>query len=134
MTFAKDSMLDIALKIKDPAKWVAVTLTRPMPVGTTCGQAMDMIEATIKEAFEQYEKNRIVRCPGCRVVLHDQAAIDGVCVECQKIFKASKRLNKICPQCGQLAPHGGVHSDEHGILCPLVYGRRGWRQLGEYDT
>ena len=132
--FAKNSLLDIALKVKDPAKWAAVQMLRPMPVGTTCGQAMDAIEATICEAFEQYEKNRIVRCPGCRAVLFDQAAVDGICGDCQKIFKASKRLNKICPDCGSLAPHGGVHNKPDGAMCPMMYGRRGWRTLGEYDT
>lgn len=132
--FEKNSLLDIALKVKDPAKWAAVQMLRPMPVGTTCGQAMDAIEAVIREAFAQHERNRIVRCPGCRVVLCDQAAIDGICEECQKIFKASKRLNKRCPDCGALAPHGGVHSKPDGAMCPMIYGRRGWRTLGEYDT
>lgn len=34
----------------------------------------------------------------------------------------------ICPECGKDHPDGGTISG-----CNMVYGRRGWRQLGVYD-
>lgn len=134
-TFAAGSMLDIATLVKDPALWAAIQLTRPMGAPPqTVGDAIDMIRPIVQKAIDQAEKNRRVTCPGCQTTLHDGARERGICTACAAILVSSKKLNKKCPECGQLAPHGGIHSNAGGTLCPMVYGRRGWRQLGEYDT
>lgn len=44
-----------------------------------------------------------------------------------------KTTGKIaCPVCG-VYTDGGVHENPRGEKCSSVYGRRGWRTLGEYD-
>lgn len=40
---------------------------------------------------------------------------------------------RICPKCDRVT-FGGLHLRDNGERCDMVYGRRGWRQLGEYDT
>lgn len=57
-----------------------------------------------------------------------QAGITLTCPKCQRILDISSRSLLKCPECGNTDADGGMH-----INCDMVYGRRGWRQLGVYD-
>lgn len=46
--------------------------------------------------------------------------------------KPPKEEEPLCPDCGER--HSEIRKDKNDkVLCDMVYGRRGWRQLGVYD-
>lgn len=57
-----------------------------------------------------------------------QAEITLTCPKCQRMIDISARSLLKCPECGNTDADGDAHGN-----CDMVYGRRGWRQLGVYD-
>lgn len=128
------TMIESWMERRDPAKWAALMLTRRLTASGTIGDAIDAIEATVARAIAVAIEEQIVACPGCDRVLFSDAKERGICAQCEAVLSSSKKLNKECPECKQLAPHGGIHNTKDGTMCPYIYGRRGWRQMGEYDS
>lgn len=62
----------------------------------------------------------------------DSIEID-VCKDCGakivKAFEPPTLHHRTCPDCGVTSQYGR----EHKPGCEIVWGRRGWRQLGVYD-
>lgn len=127
--------IEMILAAKDPAMWAAAKLLKADSPAKTSGEAVEAIRAVFSKALELAEKNRIVLCPGCSKALYGDARRDGMCVDCGDVLaSARKRMKIACPECNAEAVGGSVHNRPDGTLCVYVYGRRGWRQLGEYDT
>jgi len=38
-----------------------------------------------------------------------------------------------CPECGKSSKIHPVRNENNDLICSMVIGRRGWRQLGVYD-
>ena len=127
--------MEMILAAKDPAMWAAAKLLKENSPAKTSGEAVAGIKAVFAKALELAEKNRVVLCPGCRSALYDEARADGICVDCGDILASAQTRRKMtCPECKAVTIGGTVHNRPEGTLCVYVYGRRGWRQLGEYDT
>lgn len=94
--------------------------------------------ATIPEPFDIDECNR--RCHNAMLNTPVGKWLAAACREIEALRKQLEkpkgegaRKSRTCPECKAITD-GGIHDNAGGTLCPMIYGRRGWRQLGEYDT
>lgn len=77
-----------------------VNAKRPgSPVNAVCMLPPDAFEFVIPpaESGESAAVDPVVTCRSCRLVLHDQAALDGVCVDCSVKVAAAVETEEFDP-------------------------------------
>lgn len=95
--------------------------------------------STIPDPFDVAECNRrchnaMLNTPVGKWLAAACREIDALRAELSRERDKPKALPRarICPECNSVT-FGGRHFDGDDKECGMVYGRRGWRMLGDYD-
>lgn len=65
------NLLEIAAEQRDPAKWAAIMITKGGNPAMTCGEAMDLIEGTLRHALELMLDEQKRQCDEARANIGD---------------------------------------------------------------